>query len=197
MIGHEQQFVQAFYGSEAVQLAIASNGHIQYMTLSSAAVMNGMVALDPYYQAGFFLDEQRRDAIVVQRVFPATPAFYAGMRSGDVIVRLYDQPVPSAADVTAGLTKALRQNEALKFTVNRNGETRQLWLSAPEHLSRFRSRPSALAPAAIAPAPLPQPVTPSAPLLAPPQFPNPTPAIPSPPPAIPVLPPPGAVPGGT
>jgi S1-C subfamily serine protease len=191
-IAREQQFVDAFLTSPNVTLVIARGGQQHTLSVKSAAIMDGMVPLDPYYQAGFLIAERQPEPLTVERVFPATPAFYAGLKPNDVITSLNQQPLDSNE-----LTKALQRGGGLRLTVNRTGQKRQLVLVIQPPSTRRSILTDVLSSGSTPPPFMAPSAPPSAPLLAPPSFSNPTPAIPSPPPAIPVLPPPGAVPGGT
>jgi S1-C subfamily serine protease len=194
-LDRDQQFVQAFLTNATVTFVIARGAQQLSLTLKSSAVMDAVVPLDPYYQTGFLVDEYDSERTTVQRVFPATLAFYAGLKPGDVITSLNDRQLAAPTE----LTKALRRGGRLNLTAIRNGQPRHFTLMIPTPSLRLRSSSTAgpLSPGGGPPLSTPSYGLPSAPLLAPPSIPNPTPAIPSPPPALPVLPPPGAVPGGT
>jgi membrane-associated protease RseP (regulator of RpoE activity) len=198
-IDREQQFVQAFLTNPAVTLIVARGGQQYSLLLKSASLMDAMVPLDPYYQTGFLIDEQdpqrTPERTKVQRVFPATLAFYAGLKPGDVITSLNDHPLAAPTD----LTKALRRGGRLNLLVTRNNQPRNITLMIPTPSTRLRAATTTgpLSPGSAQPPPASTYNIPWAPLLAPPSIPSPMPAIPSPPPAIPSLPPPGAVPGGT
>jgi membrane-associated protease RseP (regulator of RpoE activity) len=196
-IDSEGKFVQAFFGNHTVNLVVARNERQLTFTLRATNVMDGMVAMDPFYQAGFIMGQRASD-LTVEHVFPCTPAFYSGLRAGDVITRINDQPIALHAD----LTKILRQGGSVSLVVVRNGQNRPLIMS----ISADRSRRSALSvlgqggsliPGGVQPAP---PIVPSVrtlsppQLLAPPIIPSQPPAVPMAPPPIPALPPPGAVP---
>jgi S1-C subfamily serine protease len=194
-IDRDQQFVQAFLTNPTVTLVIARGGQQQTLTLKSSAVMDAMVPLDPYYQSGFLVDEHDQERTIVQRVFPATLAFYSGLKPGDVITSLNDQPLTGPTE----LTKALRRGGRLNLIAMRNGQPRDVTMMIPTSSVRLRGSSTAgpLSPGGAPPSSSSINGLSSPPLLAPPAIPNPTPAIPSPPPAIPALPPPGALPSGT
>lgn len=194
-IDRDQQFVEAFLTNPTVTLVIARDSQQQTVSLKSAAIMDAMVLLDPYYQTGFLVDEHDPQRTMVQRVFPATLAFYAGLKQGDLITSLNDRPLASPTE----LTKALRRGARVNLITIRNGQPRHVTMMIPTPSIRLRGTTTAspLSPGSTPPSSVPSYGRPSAPLLAPPSIPNPTPAILSPPSAIPQLPPPGAVPSGT
>lgn len=64
--------------------------------------------------------EQRR-GVVIERVYPRSPAAKAGLQDGDVIVRVDKTRVDSPADVRAAIA-ARRPEEAIRLVVRRDGE---------------------------------------------------------------------------
>ena len=190
-IDREPQFVQPFLGNQTINLVINRNDQQLTLSLKPSAVTQNMVPIDPFYQAGFLLDESTSESLVVQRVFSCTPAFYAGLRPADHITGINDRSNPSRAE----LTKALRLGGDVTLAISRNGEARQMTLLALGRGNRLRNTmiTGTSTPGAPLPPPTPYYSAPSAPLLAPPNIPSHAPPIPSPPPAIPSLPPPGTV----
>jgi predicted metalloprotease with PDZ domain len=210
-IGSEAKFVEILTllgtGNQVVNFVVIRDRQPQTLALNGSAVMRGVATPDPLYQAGLIIDERNRTLLIVQRVFPCTPAFYAGLRQADVITSINGQPISSLAE----LTKPLRLGGNLSLLVTRNEQTRQMTMSvAPERAMRSAARsasseeamlrwtttPNVLRPGVV---PRPPPTVPpyerltSPPLLAPPIVPSMPPVVPSPPPVIPTLPPPGAV----
>jgi len=192
-LDREQQFVEGFLTNPTITLVITRDNRQQVLTMKSSTVMEGLIPLDPFYQAGFLIDENNTESITIERVFPATPAFYAGLKPGDVISVLNEQPLASSTD----LTKALRRGGSLRLTVKRDGQIRQFMLIVRSPTTRRSILTDVLSSGSIPPTSQPSAAPPPAPILAPPPAFNPLPAIPSPPPALPVLPPPGAVPNRT
>jgi S1-C subfamily serine protease len=168
--------------------ALSNTLQEQTISLKTRDVWKGAVAADPFYQAGFLVDEGHRDSVVVLRVFPLTPAFYAGLRQADTITSVSGQPVTSPPDVP----QYLRVGGRLALGVKRSGESRQLHILLPSR----RAMASATYPPSGGVQP-PSPLVPNlqtpAPLLIPPQIPSALSPIPSLPMAIPQLPPPGTV----
>ncbi|WP_008309876.1 HhoA/HhoB/HtrA family serine endopeptidase [Leptolyngbya sp. PCC 6406] len=79
--------------------------------------------------AGMMLPEVT-GALVV-RVVPDTPAAMAGLRRGDVIIRVDDQPVASA-DALQTLVENSRVGQTLRLTVKRGDQTQQLRVNTAE-----------------------------------------------------------------
>ena len=78
------------------------------------------------------IDERRSDLLVVQRVFPLTPAFYAGLRQADVIESVNGQPIVSLAE----LSQALRKGGNLSLVITRGIKARALVISLGSNRSR-------------------------------------------------------------
>jgi S1-C subfamily serine protease len=214
-IDSEPQFVRSVMrsmdGGHVVSLVItrsvvSSTAEQQTISLKTRDVWKGVVAADPFYQAGLLVDEslgdksladkspvdksladksladksfadkspldkRERDAVVIARVFPLTPAFYAGLRQFDTITSVSGQPVTSPADVA----QYLRIGGRLAIGVTRGGESRQLHISLPRRASASTTYP----PVVGFQPPLPQiPNLPPPPLLFPPKIDSPLPSSP-------------------
>lgn len=191
-IDSEPQFVRSMMsssnGDHVFSLVATRGGQQQTISLKTREVWKGAVAADPFYQAGFLVDEGNRDAVVVLRVFPLTPAFYAGLRQADIIASVSGQPVTSPADVP----QYFRIGGRLALGVTRSGEPRQLHILLP---SRRTMAATTYPPGGggQTPSPLVPNLQTPPPLLIPPQIPSALSPIPGVPPPIPQLPPPGAV----
>lgn len=191
-IQSEPQFVRAIMsppnGDHVINVVVARSGQEKTLSLKARDVWQGVVAADQFYQAGFLVDERHRDAVIVLRVFPLTPAFYAGLRQADTIISASGQTVSSPIE----LAKFLHIGGKMALGVTRNGQPRQMTISLP---TRRTLAATSYPPGGSTPPPasfIPNLST-TPPLLAPPQIPSTQPPIPSPPPPIPQLPPPGAV----
>lgn len=126
----EPQFVQILTAPDIngpVEIVVLRDGREQVLVLQPAALQQAVVSSDPFYQYGFVIDDSARDRIVIQRVYPRTPAYYAGFRQGDVITTLGGQRITSVDMLTRQLTRA---DGALDFGVTRNGQTRDIQLDA-------------------------------------------------------------------
>ena len=87
------------------------------------------------------LEVESGGALIVE-VLDDTPAKRAGLKAGDVIVRVADQPIDDSAE----LSKSLRDREAgpVPITVARRGATRTLTATleeAPQHTMRWERGP--------------------------------------------------------
>lgn len=138
----EAQLVQLLSSPTAANqqltIAVLRNGQPHTIVVQPGTVMRGVSAFDPLFQAGLTLDPNSRNQVIVQQVFPRTPAFYAGLRPGDVITSANGQRLASAAAFSQAL-----QNRAdmLGLQVARNGQTRELDLE-PSSQMRMVMRPN-------------------------------------------------------
>jgi len=127
----ESAFLQALnnpaFANQNLSVVVLRSGQQQTLTIQPTLITQGLIAADPYYQYGVILDDSDPNRVVVQRVFPRTPAFYAGLRAGDVITTLGGQPVTGINAFSTALAQA-RGDLALQVT--RNGQIRDLSLAA-------------------------------------------------------------------
>jgi hypothetical protein len=127
----QSQFMQYLagpnLGTSAIPLIIMHNGQQQTLNLQPTALTQAIVNHDPLYQYGIVIDESNPNQITVQRVFPRTPAYYAGLRQGDIITSVNGQAVANLNAFTKLLTQA---NGPLDLQVTRGGQTRDLQLAA-------------------------------------------------------------------
>jgi membrane-associated protease RseP (regulator of RpoE activity) len=125
----EQQFVQYLngpsLGTQPVQFVVLRNGQQQTLTLQPTALSQGIVNHDPLYQYGLVLNNQNPNQIVVQQVYPRTPAYYAGIRQGDVITTLGGQRIANVNAFTQGLAQA---NAAIPLQISRAGQMQSIQL---------------------------------------------------------------------
>ena len=102
-------------------------GQRQTLSLQPTALTQGIVNYDPFYQYGIVVDDRTPNQIVVQRVYPRTPAYYAGLRAGDVITTFGGQPIVSVDAFSQSLVQA---NGMLDLGVTRNGQAAQVQLDS-------------------------------------------------------------------
>lgn len=129
-ISSEAQFVQLLSSpnaaSQLANIAVLRDGQTQSLAVQPSAVMQGVAAHDPLFQAGLTIDPNNANQAIVQQVFPRTPAFYAGLRPGDIVTTVGGNPIASAAAFSQALQNP--GNAALGLQVYRNGQMRQLSL---------------------------------------------------------------------
>ena len=94
---------------------------------SGKAVAQGWIGISPkdeetWTEAGFIVTANHR--VLVEAVYPASPAFLAGMRPGDIIASINGKPVQSANDVRE-LSQGLRPGAKLKMAYLKRVGTRR------------------------------------------------------------------------
>jgi hypothetical protein len=90
----------------------------------------GTTQVEPLEQFGVVLDDRYDDRIVVWRVVPRSPAYYAGIREGDVISTLGDHTYKTRTEFEKSVGD-LKAGEA-DLQVRRGEKTRDLSIDVPE-----------------------------------------------------------------
>jgi S1-C subfamily serine protease len=126
-VATEAQFIQILngpdLGTEAVKIVILRDGQQQTLSLQPSVLKEGIVNHDVLYEYGLVLDNRNPDRIIVQRVFPRTPAYYAGIRQGDTIVGMAGRSLNNVNAFMQGLSQAV---DNVSLAVSRAGKTREL-----------------------------------------------------------------------
>ena len=127
----EAQFVQYLsgpnIGTQPVQIVVIRGGQQQTLVLQPNVLTQGVVAYDPLYQYGIVIDDRNPNQIAILRVYPRTPAYYAGLRAGDVITTVGGQRITGVDMFTQALTNA---DAALPLQITRAGQTRSVQLDS-------------------------------------------------------------------
>jgi PDZ domain-containing protein len=111
--------------NERVKVIVFRGGREQILYVQPALIYQEVVAYDPFWQYGLVIDDRYPDRIVILRVYPRTPAYYAGLRAGDVITSLGGQRITAVADFSRALSSA---DGRVALQVNRANRTRELAL---------------------------------------------------------------------
>ena len=85
---------------------------------------------DRLHDFGLILDQADPNHVKVQAVIPRSPAFYAGVRSGDQITGFSGQRIARMADFIKSLANA--NTSTAQMDVNRNNQQRQLEIEVPD-----------------------------------------------------------------
>lgn len=92
----ESEFIQLVFHSNLnrVPVVVFRDGREETIYIEPAVFADGyeMVEVDPLERFGIILDDRYDDRIVVWRVIPRSPAYYAGFRPGDVIATFSGHP---------------------------------------------------------------------------------------------------------
>jgi S1-C subfamily serine protease len=155
----EREFVDKMFAdhgnNQPVQVAIKRNGQQQTISIQPKAFVEEHLSNDDrLHEYGIILDENSLDHPRVKAVIPQSPAFYAGVRSGDQITGFRGQRIEAVKDLVQSIISATSGPNSLE--VNRNNQTRQLDIEIPDEHEGDQPR-TALRPTLPEPAPVPSP----------------------------------------
>jgi len=176
-IHSERDFVDELFANhesnKPVEVVINRAGQKQTVMISPKPFVDEHLANNDNLQdLGLILDESNPNRVKVQAVVPRSPAFYAGVRSGDEVTGFSGQRIAAVADLVKQITN-LAQGGTAPLEVRRNNQTRQLDIEIPGEADEARTAAKPVLPndsAASAPRdaqgnlippPLPQPTLPN------------------------------------
>jgi len=96
------------------------------------------VQSDPLEEFGVVVDDRYDDRIVVWKVIPRSPAYYAGIRAGDVLVTFRGQPLASRQDFVRVVTNL--DEGSVPVQVRRGDRTRDYAVDVPRMDNRAERR---------------------------------------------------------
>jgi membrane-associated protease RseP (regulator of RpoE activity) len=130
-VASEADFMRFLSSANPVEVVVFRNGRNQTIAIDPAFFTQESFApvVEPLEQYGLVLDDRFNDRVVVWRVLPGTPAFYAGFRPGDVITELGGQTFTTPAQFAQAVV-ALPAGE-VGLQVRRGNRTRDLLIDAP------------------------------------------------------------------
>jgi len=108
-------------------IVVMRDGKEQNISVNAGLLVHEMALHDPLWRSGIVLDDKDPNRVVVLKVYPRTPAFYAGLRAGDVITGVRGQRIGRIADVVQSLISG---NGNIGLQVNRGNRTRDLEIDA-------------------------------------------------------------------
>jgi C-terminal processing protease CtpA/Prc len=127
-IDNERTFVRAVLDPNFIEkrsnVVVLRDGREQTLYFEPSVILPEMTAYDPLWQFGVVVDDRDPNRVVIQRVYPRTPAYYSGLRSGDVVVSVGGQRVGAIANFIRAFTNNRGQNLALQ--VNRGNQLREV-----------------------------------------------------------------------
>jgi membrane-associated protease RseP (regulator of RpoE activity) len=136
----EAQFVEVLsspsLANQSVSITVARGSQRLKLLVPVSQLMQGIATRDPLYDAGLLIDDRDPNRLVVLRVFPRTPAYYAGLRTGDVLMTVSGRPIVSLNGFVQALDGG---NVALE--VARSGQPRQLTIDIADLPVRTALRP--------------------------------------------------------
>lgn len=171
-VATEREFMDRLFANEdqtkAVAVVVSRNGQQQTIQITPKTLADEYLVSDAnsLHEYGIIIDDSVPDHLRVQAVVPRSPAYYAGVRSGDQITGFRGQRINAIADFVRNIASAAGTSAPLE--VNRNNQSRQLEIDVPaqsQDEARTALRPNFQQPGAVAPT---QPVQPARPQAAPP-----------------------------
>jgi S1-C subfamily serine protease len=134
-VNRETDFIKLLFATKArdgrVEVLIVRKNKEMVIPVEPALLEEHYVVVrhDPLEQLGFVVDDRYDDRVVVWKVLPRSPAFYAGLRPGDVITRFGDQRVVQRKAFT-GLVEKVEPG-VLTVEVDRAKRTRPIRIDVP------------------------------------------------------------------
>jgi hypothetical protein len=132
-VANERQFMQdLFYDdirNNRVPVVINRNGAQRTIYVQPSTLVDhySTAQNDPLEQFGLVLDDRYRDRLVVWKTIPRTPAYYAGVRAGDVVTAVDNTRVSHHEDLTHAVQQAENAgNREIQLTVFRGQQQRHL-----------------------------------------------------------------------
>jgi hypothetical protein len=134
MVKSEREFVDHLFaerdGAKPASVVIKRNGQQMTITVNTKAFVEEHLASDNKLEDfGLILDDSDPTRVKVQAVMPRSPAFYAGVRSGDQITTFNGQRIAAVADFIRSI--AASTGNTVRVDVNRNNQNRQLEIDVP------------------------------------------------------------------
>ena len=112
---------------QKVKVVVFRGGRETVLYVMPAVIYREAVVYDPLWRYGLVIDDRYPDRVVILRVYPRTPAYYSGLRAGDVVVGLRGQRIARVADFVNAFTSA---DGRVALQVNRANRTRDLEIDA-------------------------------------------------------------------
>jgi hypothetical protein len=150
-VTRETDFIKLLFATKArdgrVDVLIWRKNKEMVITVEPALLREEYVAIrhDPLEDLGVVVDDRYDDRVVVWKVIPRSPAFYAGIRPGDVITRFGDHRVAARAgfgEIVADIHPGM-----LAIEVDRARRVRPIQIEVPRDWnSRYVSEEASAAP---------------------------------------------------
>jgi len=125
---------------QRVKVVVFRGGREQILYITPVVIFREVVVYDPLWRYGIVIDDRYPDRVVILRVYPRTPAYYAGLRAGDVVVGLRGQRIARVGDFVSAFTNA---DGRIAIQVNRANRMRDLEIDADANVeTRTTLRPN-------------------------------------------------------
>jgi len=143
-VGSEADFITYLFAEDVrdqdVKIIVIRDGREEVIVVQPAVFIDEVAYVDndPLENFGVVIDDRYTDRIVVWRVVPRSPAYYAGIRAGDVIVSLGNQRVTGVQGLVQRLTGIDTGN--VQVQVSRGQSTRTYDVDVPRFEARTERR---------------------------------------------------------
>ncbi|WP_254508014.1 PDZ domain-containing protein [Anatilimnocola floriformis] len=126
--------------NDKIKVIVMRDGKEEVIIVEPAVFVDELsyVEHDPLETFGVIIDDRYTDRIVVLRVVPRSPAYYAGLRSGDVITGFNGQRLANIAGLVQRLTGA--DAGEVPVTITRGQANRTLHVDVPKFVNRTERR---------------------------------------------------------
>jgi len=126
--------------NDRVKVIVSRDGQEQVVWVEPAVLMQDYqyVENDPVEHFGVVLDDRYDDRIVVWKVIPQSPAYYAGIRAGDVFTTFRGQPVSTRQEFVRYFSNLNEGNVPVQ--VRRGGRVRDFAVDVPRFEARSERR---------------------------------------------------------
>ena len=132
-ITREDEFMRYLLRSDSrrVTVIVLRDNREETIYIEPAVLVddNEYAQVDPLERFGIILDDRYDDRIVVWRVIPRSPAYYAGFRPGDVIVTFSGRPYRTRTEFETG-SRTWKTGDA-NVQIRRGEKTRELSVEIP------------------------------------------------------------------
>ena len=132
-VTREEDFIQYLLRRDArrVTVIVLRDNREETIHVEPAVLLDEgeYVEVDPLERFGIILDDRYDDRIVVWRVIPRSPAYYAGFRPGDVIATFAGRPYRTRTEFERG-SRDWKTGEA-NVQIRRGERTRDLSVDIP------------------------------------------------------------------
>lgn len=143
-VTRENDFVNYLFDNQArtgkVKVIVVRDGSEETVLVEPALFIDELsyVDNDPLETFGVIIDDRYDDKLVVLRVIPRSPAYYAGIRAGDVLTTLGNQRLTNVANLIERLTGA--EPGEVQVQINRGQSARTLHVDLPRFVARTERR---------------------------------------------------------
>jgi S1-C subfamily serine protease len=138
-VNRETDFIKLLFATKArdgrVEVLVVRKNKEMVIPVEPALLLDyvAVVRHDPLEQLGLVIDDRYDDRVVVWKVLPRSPAFYAGFRPGDVITRFGDRPI-AQRQAFGEVIQTLRPG-VVAVEINRAQRARPIRIEVPKDWS--------------------------------------------------------------